>query len=89
VRGLSLNKKTRQIARRVIPCVIAFNVAIFIPQIMSLHVFEDEIEGRSWCVINYKTWLQKYTIGMTFFNYFGPLCIQILSTLTIIIATAY
>ena len=89
VHGLSFSKRSRHVARKIIPWVFICNITILIPQIMYLHVFEDEIEGRSWCVIHYKSWLKKYTLGMTFVNYFGPLSIQILSTLVIIIATAY
>ncbi|CAF1192108.1 unnamed protein product [Adineta ricciae] len=90
IQGLQFNKrKSRQLARRVTPFVFVGNVAMLVPQMLNLHVFEDKMEGRSWCVIHYKPWLKRYTVGLTFFNYFGPFVVQIGSIILIIIGTAY
>ncbi|CAF3588325.1 unnamed protein product [Rotaria sordida] len=56
---------------------------------IKLHVFEDKIEERSWCVVTYSSWLQTYSSIWTFFHYFAPLFINLLSALLIIIKTTY
>ncbi|CAF1341018.1 unnamed protein product [Adineta ricciae] len=88
--GLLFNKrKSRKIAKQIIiPCIFIGNIILLVPHIIYLHIFEDQIEGRTWCVIYYKTWLKFYTIVMIFLNYFVPLIIQISSTIIIIIVTA-
>ncbi|UJR06778.1 hypothetical protein I4U23_011065 [Adineta vaga] len=87
--GLLFNgKQSKRIAKSVILCIIIINTALLVPHMIFLHVFEDKIEGRSWCVIHYKTWIKLYTMMMIFIHYFIPLIIQISSTITIIILTA-
>jgi len=80
-------KKSKKIAKHVIVAVLIMNCVILIPQMISLHVFEDKMEERSWCVVTYSSWLNTYTSATILFHYFAPLCINICSTIFIILIT--
>ncbi|CAF1238873.1 unnamed protein product [Adineta ricciae] len=87
-RGLYFDQfKSRKAAKWVIGFILILNTGALIPQFIFLHVFQDEIEERSWCVVRYTNWIQIYTMAMLFIHYFVPLCIQICSTISIILIT--
>ena len=86
--GVLFQKKlSRQVAKRIIPIVILINIAMYIPQIISLHVYMDQREERSWCVVEYSSWIQIYSLTLIMFHYFGPLLINIISVISILITT--
>jgi hypothetical protein len=80
-------KKSKRIAlvtSLVLPIIIT---CLFIPQILQLRVFKDEMEQRSWCVVRYSPSLQIYISVSILFHYFTPLLINLSSALFIIITT--
>ncbi|CAF1367125.1 unnamed protein product [Rotaria sordida] len=88
--GVYFNKnKSKQIAYYIIILLFVFIFCLSITQLVKLHVFEDKIEERSWCVVTYSSWLQTYSSIWTFFHYFAPLFINLLSALLIIIKTTH
>ncbi|CAF2667080.1 unnamed protein product [Rotaria sp. Silwood2] len=87
--GISFNKnKSKRVAISIVIILPFIMTGLFIPQLINLRLFEDQIEKRSWCVIIYSPWLQKYSLTLIFFHYFAPLFINIFSALFIIIANA-
>jgi hypothetical protein len=88
--GISFNKN---LSRKMAICVIIFLVVtiwcLFIPQLIHLHIFDDDIEERSWCVVKYVEWLATYSSVLIFFHYFGPLTINVLSVICIIGITTH
>ncbi|CAF1107158.1 unnamed protein product [Rotaria sordida] len=86
--GISFNKnKSKRVAKYMVILLPLIISSLFIPQLLNLRVFEDKMEERSWCVITYSPWLQMYSLTLIFFHYFAPLCINLSSTLFIIIAS--
>ncbi len=87
--GISFNKNlSKRVAIWIIPLLFLIISGLFIPQLMYLHIFNDEAEERSWCVVKYSPWLQIYSSTLIFFHYFTPLSINIFSAIFIIISTA-
>ncbi|CAF3802137.1 unnamed protein product [Rotaria sordida] len=88
--GVYFNKnKSKQIAYYIIILLFVIIFCLSITQLVKLHVFEDKIEERSWCVVTYSSWIQTYSSIWTFFHYFAPLFINLLSALLIIIKTTH
>jgi hypothetical protein len=87
--GLKFNKnRSRKIALWIIPLLFGIIWCLFIPQIIYLHVFHDNTEESSWCIVKYVGWLATYNSVLIFFHYFIPLTINILSILCVIIIAA-
>jgi hypothetical protein len=63
-------------------------ICLLIPQLIHLHIFNDEIEERSWCVVKYTPWLRIYSTTLIFFHYFAPFFINIFSPIFVIIITS-
>jgi hypothetical protein len=88
LQGITFNKnRSRKVAKRTTISLFFIIAFLFIPQICHLHLFYDQAEERSWCVIRYEPWLQIYSTTLIFFHYFVPLFINILSILLIISIT--
>jgi hypothetical protein len=62
---------------------------LFVPQMIYLHVFYDDMEERSWCVVKYVGWLAKYSTSLIFVHYFVPLAINTIWIICIILLSAY
>jgi hypothetical protein len=87
--GLKFNKnRSRKIALWIIPLLFGIIWCLFIPQIIYLHVFHDNTEESSWCVVKYVGWLATYNSVLIFFHYFIPLTMNILSILCVIVIAA-
>jgi hypothetical protein len=85
IQGPSFNKKrSRKIAICIIILLMVIVGCLFTPQIIHLHIFHDDIEERSWCVVKYVGWLATYSSALIFVHYFAPLIINILSIICII-----
>ncbi|CAF2223220.1 unnamed protein product [Rotaria magnacalcarata] len=88
-KGVYFDKKTsRKLAKWVIIFMIIINVILLIPQLSYLHLFDDEKEERTWCVILYSSSLHIYNSFIIFFHFFTPFFINLFSAIFIIIATA-
>ncbi|CAF1268615.1 unnamed protein product [Adineta steineri] len=86
--GINFDKrKSVKIAKYVITIVVFINFAVYIPQTLKLHVFTDKTEERNWCVVTYSSFLQIYSFTLIMFHYMGPLIINFISAITIIIIT--
>jgi len=89
IQQIHFNKnRSRQAARWITILLFLIVPSLLIPQFMYLHIFNDETEGRSWCVVKYAPWLQTYSSILIFFHYFAPLSINIFSAILIIIVSA-
>jgi hypothetical protein len=89
LQGITFNqKRSRRVARWTILLLFAIITCLFIPQLIHLHMFYDETEEVSWCVVEYTPWLQIYSTTLIFFHYFAPLFINIFSAIFVIIITA-
>jgi hypothetical protein len=88
IQGINFNKnRSKRIAVRVIILLFVMICCVFIPQLYHLHIFYDETEERSWCVVKYVNWLTTYSTTLIFIQYFVPLTINIVSIIcTIVIA---
>ena len=63
IQGTNFNKKrSRKIAIRMTGLLVVTTAALFIPQLLHLHLFRHDIEERTWCVIKYKGWVGTYTV---------------------------
>jgi hypothetical protein len=90
IQGVTFNKnRSKRIAVWVIISLFVMIWCLFIPQISHLHIFYDDTEDRSWCVVKYVKWLATYSTVLIFIHYFAPLTINILSIICIIVITAY
>jgi hypothetical protein len=88
-KGIYFNKKkSKYIAKWIIRIIILINIILLIPQLLYLHLFDDEKEGRSWCVILYSSSLYIYNSFLIFFHFFIPFFINLFSAIFIIIVTA-
>ncbi|CAF0940498.1 unnamed protein product [Adineta steineri] len=87
--GISFNtEKSKTIARYAVIVVFLINFGVYVLPIIKLHVFTDNIEERSWCVITYSSFMQTYNFTSIVFHYIGPLATNVISAITIIIITA-
>jgi hypothetical protein len=73
---------------RVIFCLPIIIIGLMIPQFVHMFVFDDEKEDRSWCVMHYFSWVETYNLTMISFHFVGPLIINLLSSILIIMKTA-
>jgi hypothetical protein len=90
IQGTSFNKKrSKKIAICIILLLMAIVWCLFTPQLIHLHIFHDDIEERSWCVVKYVGWLATYSTALIFVHYFAPLTINILSIICITVVTTY
>ena len=88
LQGITFNKnRSRKVAKWTTILLFFIIAGLFFPQLFHLHLFHDQAEERSWCVIRYEPWLQIYSSTLIFFHYFVPLTINLLSILLIIIVT--
>jgi hypothetical protein len=86
--GINFDKKKSKRIASVISILLPIIITcLFIPQILKLRVFKDEMEQRSWCVVRYSPSLQIYISVSILFHYFTPLLIYLSSALFIIITT--
>jgi hypothetical protein len=89
IKGVNFDKQlSRKIAPWVISILILTIIALFIPQLIYLYIFNDEMEERSWCVVTYTKWLASYSSTLIFVHYFVPLAINVISIPCIMIITA-
>jgi hypothetical protein len=89
IQGITFDKgRSRRIAVRTIISLFVIIGCLFIPQIIHLHIFHDDLEERSWCVVKYVGWLATYSSTLIFVHYFGPLAINIGSIICVIVITA-
>ena len=89
LKGISFDKKkSKDTAKWIIILIILINIILLIPQLSSLHLFNDKQEGRTWCVILYSSKLHIYNSFLIFFHFFTPFMINFFSAIFIIIATA-
>jgi hypothetical protein len=90
IQGATFNKKrSRKIAICIILLLIAIIGCLFTPQLIHLHIFHDDLEERSWCVVKYVGWLATYSSALIFVHYFVPLSINIFSIICIIGVTTH
>jgi len=88
-RGIHFNKKqSKSAAKRVILLIICVNVVLLIPQLSYIHLFNDEKEKRTWCVVIYSSILHIYNTFLLFFHFLIPFLINMFSAIFIIILTA-
>ncbi|CAF1402320.1 unnamed protein product [Adineta ricciae] len=88
--GISFNKKiSRRLAKIIVHILPIVIVILMIPQFIHFSIFFDEKEDRTWCVINYRPWLQIYNLIIICFHFLGPLLINFFSSIYIIVSTAY
>ena len=89
VLGVSFNKQlSKRIAPWIISILILIIIGLYIPQFIHLHIFNDEMEERSWCVVRYVKWLANYSSILMFIHYFVPLAINMISIPCIMIIHA-
>ncbi|CAF3621690.1 unnamed protein product [Adineta steineri] len=81
-------KKSKYIAKWVILILVLINFILFIPQLSYLHLFDDQKEERTWCVVLYSSSLYIYNTFIMFFHFFTPFLINLFSAIFIIITTA-
>ena len=81
-------KRSRKMAKWIIGSLLLIIGCLFIPQLIHLHIFYDESEERSWCVIRYVEWLATYSSVLIFVHYFAPLAINIFSIVCLILLIA-
>ncbi len=88
IQGITFNKnRSKRIAIWVNIFLLVRICCFFIPQLIHLHIFYDETEERSWCVVKYVKWLATYSTALLFIHYFVLLIINIVSMIcTIVIA---
>jgi hypothetical protein len=88
-KGIYFNKKkSKYIAKWIIMIIILINIILLIPQLSYLHLFNDQNEGRTWCVVLYSSSLHIYNSFLIFFHFFTPFFINFFSAIFIIIVTA-
>ncbi|CAF2441824.1 unnamed protein product [Rotaria sp. Silwood2] len=80
-------KKSKKIAKWMIGFMIFINIILLIPQLSNLHLFDDEKEERTWCVVLYSSSLHIYNSFIIFFHFLTPFFINLFSAIFIIIAT--
>jgi hypothetical protein len=68
--------------------IIIINIILLIPQLSNLHLFDDQKEERTWCVIYYSSRLNIYNSFLIFFHFLTPFLINFFSAIFIIISTA-
>jgi hypothetical protein len=89
IQGPRFNKqRSRKIAFWIIAILAMTIIGLLMPQLIYLHIFDDQMEERSWCVVTYVKWLATYSSTLIFIHYFGPLGINMFSILCIMIITA-
>jgi hypothetical protein len=89
IQGPRFNKqRSRKIAFWIIAILTMTIIGLLMPQLIYLHIFDDQMEERSWCVVTYVKWLATYSSTLIFIHYFGPLGINMFSILCIMIITA-
>jgi hypothetical protein len=89
LQGIKFNKiRSKRVAPWITFLVFVIITCLFIPQLIHLYVFDDEIEEKSWCVVKYTPWLQIYSTTLIFFHYFAPFSINIFSPIFVIIITS-
>jgi hypothetical protein len=90
IKGISFNKiLSKKFAIGISLSVVPIMWCLFIPQIIYLHIFHDDAEDRSWCVVKYSGWLATYSTTLIFVHYFAPLTINIFSIICIIGVTTH
>lgn len=88
IKGITFDKvRSRRIACWTILLLVIIIGCLFIPQIVHLHIFYDNLEERSWCVVKYEKWLAIYSSTLIFIHYFAPLAINIFSIICVIVIT--
>ncbi|CAF1625820.1 unnamed protein product, partial [Adineta ricciae] len=88
-KGIYFSKKqSKSVAKWIILFVIGINVCLLIPQFSNLHLFTDEKEERTWCVVRYSSILYIYNSFLIFFHFLTPFFINFTSACFIIILTA-
>jgi hypothetical protein len=89
-KGTSFNKiLSKKFAIGISVSVVPIMWCLFVPQIIYLHIFHDNAEERSWCVVKYSGWLATYSTALIFVHYFVPLTINIFSIICITAVTTY
>jgi hypothetical protein len=88
-KGIYFNKiKSKSIAKWMIMMIIIMNIILLIPHLSYLHLFDDQKEERSWCVIYYSSKLDIYNSFLIFFHFLIPFFLNLFSAIFIIISTA-
>jgi len=80
---------SRRIASYLIKIWFVVIIGLFVPQLIYLRLFHDDIEDRTWCVVKYIPWVESYTTALIYIHYFMPFVINILSIIALIGLTAY
>jgi hypothetical protein len=88
-KGIYFNKKkSKYVAKWIIFLIILINMILVIPQLSHLHLFYDEREERTWCVVVYSSSLHIYNSFIICFHFLTPFLINFFSAMFIIIVTA-
>jgi hypothetical protein len=86
IQGVRFNKsKSKYIAKYII-LIISFLITVsFIHDPISRQLFDDEDEGRTWCIVNYSSNLKIYDRSINLFHFLTPFIINFLSAVVIIV----
>ena len=90
IQGTTFNKKySQRIAIYVIIISFIIIICLLVPQLIHLHIFHDEMEERSWCVVKYMKWIEMYRTVFLHIHHFGPVVINTVTMIMIVTITAY
>ena len=87
--GITFRKKTSQrLAKWMILLLVVVNLLVFIPHLSHLHLYDDQREQRTWCVVRYSSFIQFYNTLILFVQFFTPFLFNVFSAVFIIVGTA-
>lgn len=90
IKGVQFNRnRSRTTAIFAIPISFVIVGSLLVPPLTRLDLFYDEIEERTWCVVTYVEWIQRYRTAFIHIYYFVPLLINIISIILIVTVTAH
>jgi hypothetical protein len=88
-KGANFNKtRSTQLAKWIIPIVVLFSSCTHIHEPIHRHLIDDEDEGRTWCVTNYSSSLEKFDWAINIIHFSIPFLINGLSAVVIITKAA-
>jgi hypothetical protein len=78
-----------RVAKYVTGLILILSLMMCIHDPFHRHLFYDEFEQRTWCVVSFPSrWLKVYDSTLTMLHYLAPFSINLLSSVAIIILTA-
>ena len=87
-KGISFDKQLSQrTAKYVSLAVTLINLALYLPQYVNLHLYEDKKEERTLCAIRYSPLMDHYNTLGIFLHLFLPFSINLVSSILLIIGT--